>query len=67
MILWVGSLDWTQLGLSLLHVCHLGSLIHLCQLASLVCLVVGWVSTEVIEITGPCVVHHQVCWPISFT
>ena len=58
MILWVGALDCTQLGLSLLCICPLGSLIHLCQLISLLCLVAGWLSTGVIEVSGLCVIHY---------
>ena len=58
MILWVGGLDYTQLGLSLFHVCPLGSLIHLCQLTSRVCLVAGWLSTGVMEVSGLSVIHY---------
>lgn len=58
MTLWVGGLDCTQLGLSLLHVCPLGSLIHLCQLISLVCLVADWLSTGLMEVRGLCVIHY---------
>ena len=63
MILWVGSLDCTQLALSLLHVHQLSSLIHLRQLAPLIYLAVGWLSTGVMKVTGPCVIHHLVGWP----
>lgn len=66
MILWIGSWDWTQVGLSLLHVCQLGSLSHLCQVASIICLIVGWLSITVMEKTDSCVIYHLLCWLGSF-